>query len=193
MAAECASHPLPRNKFSLFPWQAVAAMAALPRSCSDHLRMPIRRTRRRRSQLQIGPTSRTRDSVWFLFPCRDFEPAANLSKLYSPIHFVFLGQPTFPPASARNASVGPKEVFEPNIVQTRFCFFATAASGCDELIIDRDGRFPLRIFLQQSRCVESGLIIPEQLATLTGARLVLQNFIKRRQRAGSIAFFLEAS
>jgi len=36
MAAEYASHPLPRNKFSLFPWQAVAAMAALPRSCSDH-------------------------------------------------------------------------------------------------------------------------------------------------------------
>src|SRR5882724_1238023 len=43
--------------------------------------MPIRRTRRRRSRLQFGPTSRTRDSVWFLFPCRDFEPAANLSKL----------------------------------------------------------------------------------------------------------------
>ena len=36
IAAECASHPLPRNKFSLFPWQAVAAMAALLHSCLDH-------------------------------------------------------------------------------------------------------------------------------------------------------------
>jgi hypothetical protein len=35
----------------------------------------------RRSRLQFGPTSRTCDSVWFHFPCRDFEPAANLSKL----------------------------------------------------------------------------------------------------------------
>jgi hypothetical protein len=81
IAAECASHQLPRNKLSLCCWQAVAAKAALPRSCSDHYRMPIHRTRRRRSRLQIGPTSRTRDSVWFLFPCRDFDPTRNLSKL----------------------------------------------------------------------------------------------------------------
>ena len=42
-------------------------------------------------------------------------------------------------------------MFEPDVVQTRLCFLAAAASGCDELIIDRDGGFPLRIFLQQSR------------------------------------------
>jgi hypothetical protein len=36
IAAGCASHLIPRNKFSLYSWQAVAAMAALPRSCSDH-------------------------------------------------------------------------------------------------------------------------------------------------------------
>src|SRR6187397_2697203 len=95
IAVECASHPLPRNKFSLFPWQAVAAMAALLHSCLDHQRMLMRRMQGRRSLLQIGPTSRTRDSVWFLFPCCDFEPTANLSKLIPPIHFVFLGQPTF--------------------------------------------------------------------------------------------------
>jgi hypothetical protein len=95
IAAECASHPLPRNKFSLLPWQAVAATAALPHSCLDHQRMLMRRMQGRRSPLQIGPTSRTRDSVWFLFPCCDFDPAANLSKLIPPIHFVFLGQPTF--------------------------------------------------------------------------------------------------
>ena len=35
IAAESASHPLPRNKFSLW-WQLVAAKAALQRSCSDH-------------------------------------------------------------------------------------------------------------------------------------------------------------
>jgi hypothetical protein len=81
IAAEYAIHPLPRNKFSLFPWQAVAAMAALLHSCFDHQRMLMRRMQGRRSLLQIGPTSRTRDSVWFLFPCRDFEPAADLSKL----------------------------------------------------------------------------------------------------------------
>ena len=70
IAAECASHPLPRNKFSLFAWQAVAAMAALLHSCFDHQRMLMRRMQGRRSLLQIGPTSRTRDSVWFLFPCQ---------------------------------------------------------------------------------------------------------------------------
>ena len=43
IAAECASHPLPRNKFSLLSWQAVAAMAALLHSCLDHQRMLMRR------------------------------------------------------------------------------------------------------------------------------------------------------
>src|SRR6478752_5331343 len=62
IAAECASHPLPRNKFSLLTWQAVAATAALPHSCSDQ-RMLTRRMQGRRSLLQIGPTSRTRDSA----------------------------------------------------------------------------------------------------------------------------------
>jgi hypothetical protein len=36
IAAECANHLIPRNKFFLFPWQIVVARAALPRSCSDH-------------------------------------------------------------------------------------------------------------------------------------------------------------
>src|SRR3954470_17574914 len=93
IAAECASHPLPRNKFSLFPWQAVAAMAALLHSCRDHQRMLTRRMQGRRSLLQIGPTSRTRDSVWFLFPCRDLEPAANLSKLIPQSTSHFQGSP----------------------------------------------------------------------------------------------------
>ena len=83
IAAEYASHLIPRNKFSLCQWQAVAARTALRRSCSDHQRMLMRRMQGRRSQLQIGPTSRTRDSVWFLFPCRDFDPTRNLSKLIS--------------------------------------------------------------------------------------------------------------
>src|SRR5215472_8633386 len=100
--------------------------------------MPIRRTRRRRSRLQIGPTSRTRDSVWFLFPCRDFDPAANLSKLIPTTHFRYLGQPTST-TSERNASVGPKKMFEPNIVQPSFCFLASGATGCDELVVDRNG------------------------------------------------------
>jgi hypothetical protein len=64
IAAECASHQLPRNKFSLFAWQAVAAMAALLHSCLDHQRMLMRRMQGRRSLLQVGPTSRTRDSVF---------------------------------------------------------------------------------------------------------------------------------
>src|SRR6476646_9647610 len=68
IAAECANHPLPRNKFSLFPWQAVAAMAALLHSCFDHQQMLMRRMQGRRSLLHIGPTSRARDSAWFLFP-----------------------------------------------------------------------------------------------------------------------------
>ena len=96
IAAECASHPLPRNKFSLFPWQAVAAMAALLHSCLDHQRMLMRRMQGRRSLLQIGPTSRTRDPVWFLFPCQDFDPIRNLSKLnpdplhiFRPTHFLY--------------------------------------------------------------------------------------------------------
>jgi hypothetical protein len=81
IAAEYASHPSQRNKFFLLAWQTVAAMAALPHSCLDHQRTLMRRMQGRRSLLQIGPTSRTCDSAWFLFPCRDFEPAANLSKL----------------------------------------------------------------------------------------------------------------
>jgi hypothetical protein len=44
--------------------------------------MLMRRMQGRRSLLQIGPTSRTRDSVWFHFPCRDFGPIRNLNKLY---------------------------------------------------------------------------------------------------------------
>jgi hypothetical protein len=83
IAAEYASHPLPRNKVSLLPWHAVAAMAALLHSYLGHQRMLMRRMQGRRSLLQIGPTSRTRDSVWFLFPCQDFDPIGNLSKLYS--------------------------------------------------------------------------------------------------------------
>ena len=159
IAAEYASHLLPRNKFCLFVWQAVAAMAALLHSCPDHQRMLMPRMQARRSLLQIGPTSRTRDSVWFLFPCRDFDPVPNLSKLIPEPLRIFEPASSF--TSARNASVSPKKMFEPNIVQTRFCFFAAAASGCNELIINRDGGFPLRIFLQQSRCIESGFVIPE--------------------------------
>jgi hypothetical protein len=94
IAAECASHPLPRNKFSLSCWQALAAIAALLHSCFDHQRMLTRRMQGRRPRLQLGPTSRTRDSVWFLFPCRHFEPDGNFKQAFSPIHFVFLGQPT---------------------------------------------------------------------------------------------------
>jgi hypothetical protein len=108
IAAECASHPLPRNKFSLFPWQAVAAMAALLHSCRDHQRMLTRRMQGRRSLLQIGPTSRTRDSVWFLFPCRDFEPAANLSKLIRQSTSYFSGSPLLPPARGVLQSVQRK-------------------------------------------------------------------------------------
>ncbi len=96
----------------------------------------------RRSRLQLGPTSRTSDSVWFLFPCRDFVPIRNLSKLIPRSTSYFWASP-LPPASARNASVGPEEMFEPNIVQTRFCLFATTASGGDELVIDRNSGFPL--------------------------------------------------
>jgi len=80
IAAECASHLIPRNKFSLW-WQAVVAKAALlQHSCFDHQRMLMRRMRGRRPLLQIGPTSRTRDSVWFLFPCQNSEPMTKLSK-----------------------------------------------------------------------------------------------------------------
>ena len=105
IAAEYASHPLPRNKFSLFSWQAVAAMAALLHSCFDHQRMLMRRMQGRRSLLQIGPTSRTRDSVWFLFPCQDFGPIRNLSKLipdplriFRPAHFFHLREECFSPS-----------------------------------------------------------------------------------------------
>ena len=102
IAAEYASHPLPRNKVSLLPWHAVAAMAALLRSCLDHQRMLMPRMQGRRPLLQIGPTSRTRDSVWFVFPCRDFDAVPNLSKLipeplriFEPAHFLHLGEECF--------------------------------------------------------------------------------------------------
>src|SRR6266480_4132015 len=166
-------------------------MAALPHSCYDHQRMLMRRMQGRRSRLQLGPTSRTRDSVWFLFPCRDFDPIRNLSKLIPPSTSYFWASP-LPPASARNALVGPEEMFEPNIVQTRFCFFASAASGRSELIIDSSRRFPLRIFLQQSTSVKSSFVIPKKLAPLVRPPFVFQNFVKRCKRAGSITFLFQA-
>src|SRR5215813_11298140 len=116
-------------------------MAALLHSCLDQ-RMLMRRMQEQTSRLQIGPTSRTRDSVWLLFPCRDFAPVANLSKPYSLPTSYFSASP-LPPASARNALVCPKKMFEPNVVQTRLCFLATAASGRNEFVIDGDRRFPL--------------------------------------------------
>src|SRR5262249_1038175 len=157
-------------------------MAALPHSCFDYQRMLIRRMQGRRSLLQIGPTSRTRDSVWFLFPYRDFEPAADLSKPIPQSTWYFRASPLLQ-SSFRNALVRPKKMFEANIIQTRFCFFAAASSGCDQLVINRDSRFPLRIFLQQSGCVESGLVIPEQLVALSWPRFVFQNLIERCQCA----------
>jgi len=67
--------------------------------------MLMRRMQGRRSLLQIGPTSRTRDSVWFRFPCCDIEPAADLSKLIpdplrilKPAHFFHLRQERFSPS-----------------------------------------------------------------------------------------------
>ena len=101
-----------------------------------------RRMQGRRSQLQIGPTSRTRDLVWFLFPCRNFDSDVEVKQAYSPLHFVFFGQPTSS-VSATNASVGPEEMFEANSVQTRFCFLASIASRRDQLVIDRNSGFPL--------------------------------------------------
>jgi len=101
----------------------------------------IRRMQGRISQLQIGPTSRTRDSVWFLFPYRDLDPGANSKQAQSLIHFVFFGQPTFA-RFLEDASVGPEEMFKANIVETRLCFLASIASRCDELVIDRNGGFP---------------------------------------------------
>ena len=62
-------------------------MAALLHSYLDHQRMLMRRRQGRISLMQIGPTSRTRDSVWFLFPCQDFGPVKKLSKLIpDPLH-----------------------------------------------------------------------------------------------------------
>jgi hypothetical protein len=69
-------------------------------------------------------------------------PMGILSKLIPRSTSYFWASP-LPPASARNASVGPKEMFETNIFQTRFCFLASAASGRDELVVDSDRGFPL--------------------------------------------------
>src|SRR5215813_13339838 len=103
-------------------------MAALPHSCFDHQRMLMRRMQGRRSPLQIGPTSRTRDSAWFLFPCQDFEPTANLSKLIHRPTSYFSASPLT--SLHEECLVRPKKMFEADVVQTGFCFFATAATGC---------------------------------------------------------------
>jgi len=153
--------------------------------------MPIRRTRMRRSRLQFGPTSRTRDSVWFLFPCRDSAPAANFSKLIPRSTSYFYASP-LPPTSARNSSVCPEEMFEAKIVEACFCFFASAASGRSELIIDSSRRFPLGIFLQQSTSVKSSLVIPKKLAALVRPPFVFQDLVKRCKRARSITFLFQA-
>lgn len=136
IAAECASHLLPRNKFSLFPWQAVTATAALLHSCLDHQRMLMRRMQGRRSPLQIGPTSRTRDSVWFLFPCQNFHPIKKLSKLFpdplgifKPAHFLHL---------ARKCFSQSKES-----VRAEYC--------SDALLLLRYGRLQLRRVYHRSR------------------------------------------
>jgi hypothetical protein len=95
MAAEYACRPSKPSKFSLFPWQAWAAMAAQLRSCSDQ-RMLMHRMQGRRSRLQFGPTSRARDSVWFLFPWVDFDPTRNFSKLIPRSTSCFQASPLSP-------------------------------------------------------------------------------------------------
>lgn len=97
MAAESACHPSAPSKSSLLAWQGRVAMAAPLRSCSDQRRLP-RRMQARRAQLQFGPTSRARDSVWFLFPCRDFDPISNFSKLIPGSTSCFQASP-LPPSS----------------------------------------------------------------------------------------------
>ena len=103
--------------------------------------MPMRKTRTRARRLHTGPTSRPSDLVCLLFSRRncdaasDFVQALFVRRFKTKIrHFEQL-------KSLR--SVRPKKMFEAKIVKTRFCFFASGASGCDELIIDGSGRFPL--------------------------------------------------
>src|SRR5882724_4769118 len=88
-------------------------------------------------------------------------------------------------------SICPKEMLQSKIGKTGFCFFATAASGSSEFLIDGSGRFPLRIFLQQARGVKSGLVMPEEFAPPIWTPLFLQYFIKRGKRIGALAFLLQ--
>jgi hypothetical protein len=87
--------------------------------------------------------------------------------------------------------IGPKEVLQPKIGKTRFCFFASAASRCSEFLIDGGSRFPLRVFLQQAGGVKPSLVIPEEFAPPIRPRVFLQYFVKRVKRIGAVAFVLQ--
>src|SRR5207245_11788632 len=104
--------------------------------------------------------------------------------------------PKLPPAPrlrrasrrAAPASIRPKKVFQAQMIQPGLGFFASVATRRGQALINRSCGLPFRIFLQQSRHIKSGLVLPEEFTLSVWARFVLQDFVKRFERAGAVVF-----
>jgi hypothetical protein len=89
------------------------------------------------------------------YSCTSNRPAAGATQSAFYFHGLIVSPPTIvaslfhrladkeQAAAVTEDSVRPKKMLEAKIVKTRFCFFASAASGRSELIVHSSGRFPL--------------------------------------------------
>src|SRR6266545_362876 len=99
---------------------------------------------------------------------------------------------TSPQFKARHSaeSIPPKKMLEAETVEPRLSFLTPVASSCCQRLINGGRGFPFGIVFQESRCVESRFVIPEEFAATIGACLTLQDFVKRRKRARAVGCLL---
>src|SRR5439155_20922635 len=88
----------------------------------------------------------------------------------------------------RKPSVCPEKVFQAQMIQPGLRFFASVATRRGQALINRSCGLPFRIFLLQPRGIKSGLVVPEEFTLSVWARFVLQDFVKRLERAGAFVF-----
>src|ERR1044071_4632121 len=129
-----------------------------------------------------------------IFSCCDCEPASNFPQANSPVQLVFPGKAscrTSPRRRMRPHSIGPKKVFQAEMIQPGLCLFASVATRRSQAFINRSRGFPFRLFLQESGGIKSGLVIPEKFTLPVFARFFVQNFIKRLERASAVFFLFQ--
>src|SRR5438034_2796821 len=77
------------------------------------------------------------------------------------------------------------------MIQAGLGFFASVAARRSQSLVNRSRRFPFRILLQESRGIKYSLVVPEEFASPIWAGFVLQDFVKRLERAGAVVFLFQ--